>query len=106
MNEKTWLETDYKMTAFELANRILKCWQNMLTSSNTGYVMNRYIGSSIRLVEGVIDYVNTSQIQGSAICCDIENAFDTVDINVLLHTLKKINFGDQIIEWIKYSTTM
>ena len=54
------LNTDYKIAAFALANRLHRVLPRIVSEDQTGYVKNRYIGCNIRLIEDIIDYVNGS----------------------------------------------
>lgn len=95
------LNSDYKIAAFVLANRLHKVLPKLINSDQTGYVKNRYIGCNIRLIEDIIDYINEENKKGIIMFCDFEKAFDTVEINFLLQVLTKFNFGPNFIKWIK-----
>ena len=95
------LNTDYKIAAFAMSNRLHKVLSNIINSDQTGYIKKRFIGSNIRLINDIYEYVESTGSQGAAIYCDFEKAFDSVEINLLLKVLEKFNFGRSFIKWIK-----
>ena len=49
----------------------------------------------------VIDYTENNNISGAILLLDIEKAFDTVCHNFLFEVLKRFNFGDEFIKWVR-----
>ena len=95
------LNSDYKIAAYVIANRIQKVLPKIINLDQAGYIKNRYIGSNIRLISDVIEYVKDKNMEGAALFCDFEKAFDTIEIPFILKVLKKFNFGDSLQKWVR-----
>jgi hypothetical protein len=86
------LNTDYKIIAKILANRLKSVLPNIINDDQTGYIKDRYIGQNIRILEDVTFFTNQNQISGILLSIDFEKAFDSLNWNFLYKTLKKIQF--------------
>ena len=95
------LNTDYKILAHVLANRLKKVINKLIHTDQTGYLKGRSIGQNIRLIQDVIDYFENDNTQGAIIFLDFRKAFDTVNHNFLMRVLEKLNFGQSFIQWVK-----
>ena len=93
--------TDYKLLAHVLANRLHKILHNIISHDQTGYMKKRYIGNNVRKVLDTIEYLNRTNNSGILLMLDFEKAFDTVEWPFLFKVLEKFNFGNQFIKWIK-----
>ena len=104
-NLKNWrpislLNTDYKITAKAIANRIKPLLPSIISDTQTGFIKGRYIGENVRLLDEVMDYVEDANIPCLLFFSDFEKAFDSVDRNYLFKTLAHFNFGNSIKHWI------
>ena len=97
----TLLNVDYKIATKTIAHRISKVLPKLIDEDQTGYVNGRYIGQNIRLIQDVMIMTEVAEIPGMALFIDFKKAFDTVDWNFLFKTLEVLNFGPQILRWIK-----
>ena len=95
------LNTDYKILTKLLAIRLQKVLPSIISEDQTGYIKGRYIGENIRTILDVFEYTNNQVNPGAMIFLDFEKAFDTVSWDFLLKALKKFNFGENFIKWIK-----
>ena len=93
--------TDYKLLAHVLANRLHKILHNIISHDQTGYMKKRYIGNNVHKVLDTIEYLNRTNNSGILLMLDFEKAFDTVEWPFLFKVLEKFNFGNQFIKWIK-----
>ena len=84
----TLLNTDYKIIAKILANRLKAVLPNIINDDQTGYIKDRYIGQNIRILEDVTFFTNQNQIPGILLSIDFEKAFDSLNWNILYKTLK------------------
>jgi len=94
------LNTDYKLAAFVISGRMQQVLSNIVSTDQTGYIKGRFVGSNIRLIEDVFDYINKNNKEGATIFCDFEKAFDSVEFIFLKKVLEKFNFGPQFRQWI------
>ena len=102
----TLLTVDYKIIAKTLANRLRLCIDDLIHPDQSEFVKGRNIGDNIRLIMDVIDYTENNNISGAILLLDIEKAFDTVCHNFLFEVLKRFNFGDEFIKWVRLFYTV
>ena len=93
--------TDYKILAFSLANRLQKVLPYIINSDQTGYIKNRYIGNNIRLIYDILEYSTKYKKDGALIFLDFAKAFDSLEWKFMFNALKRFNFGKYFIDWIK-----
>ena len=94
------LNTDYKILAHVLANRLKKVINNLISNDQTGYIKGRNIGFNIRLIQDVIDYCENNEHDGTILFLDFQKAFDTVNHDFLKNVLIMYNFGNSFIKWV------
>ena len=95
------LNVDVKVVSKVLATRLKKVISNLVSSDQTAYVPDRYIGESVRLASDLLEYTNIHNLPGYMVTIDIEKAFDSVDHTFLLCALRKFGFGNNFIKWVK-----
>ena len=103
----TLLNVDYKIATRALAKRLQVIMTSIINSDQTGYVKGRYVGENVRLIEDVLRYTQKDEIPLVLLFLDFSKAFDSIDRNFLINSLKQFNFGHDFIKWIKtiYSNT-
>ena len=57
----------------------------------------RLIGESVRLISNVIEITEINNIEVFLVTMDIKKAFDSLDLNFLIFTLKQYSFGETFI---------
>ena len=92
--------TDYKLLAFVLSERLQHVIHTIIGDDQTAYIRKRFIGSSARTIIDIIDYCTKFNEQGLLLCLDFEKAFDSLEWGFLLKVLNKFNFGDNFIKWV------
>ena len=95
------LNTDYKIMAHALANRLKKVIDKLIHTDQSGYIKGRNIHHNIRLIQDVIDYFEENEEEGAIIFLDFQKAFDTINYQFLFNGLLKFNFGNSFIRWIE-----
>jgi len=93
--------TDYKILAFVLSNRLHQVIDKIIEPRQSAYVKNRYIGNNIRLVDDIIHYAGYKNIGGCILFLDFKKAFDSVNWKYIFSVMKRFNFGVSFISWIK-----
>ena len=73
------LNTDFKIFAHVLANRLKPLLPYLINENQTAYVKGRFIGQNVRLITDVIDYTDEMQIPGIVLFLDFQKAFDNVE---------------------------
>ena len=78
-----------------------KVLPTLINPDQTSYVKGRYIGENVRLIYDLLQYTDKLNKKGIAIFLDFKKAFDSIEWNYLLQTLRLFNFGLDIQNWIK-----
>ncbi len=91
------INVDYKILTFALANRIHKVIGKLINPNQVAYIHKRFIGTNIRLINDVFDNAD----EGLLFFLDFHKAFDSVEWNFIFNCLKRYNFGDSFIKWIR-----
>ena len=84
------LNTDLKMFSKVLAAKLKSVLPSLITSQQTAYVQNRYIGEGGRLIADILDISDKLSIDGYLVTFDIEKVFDSLDDEFLLVVLKNL----------------
>ena len=70
-----------------------------------GLVTGRFTGENTRMIYDIIDYCETFREKGILIILDFSKAFDTIEWPFIEDTLKRFNFGETFIDFIKLCQT-
>ena len=102
---KSWrplslLNTDYKILAKLLANRLRPVLSDIINPDQIGYMKNRFCGENTRLIADVIDFCNLTSKPGIVLLADFEKAFDTINWHFLDKALQLFGFGKVFCKWI------
>ena len=95
------LNTDYKILAKALANRLQKVIGHLICEDQVGYIKGRYIGEAIRTIEDIILLTKEQNTPGFITLIDFEKAFDSIEWPFLFKCLEKFNFGPVFTSWIR-----
>ena len=95
------LNLDLKILSKALATRIKQVLPSIISSEQTAYVKNRFIGEGGRLISDIIEISDTLNLNGFMVTIDFEKAFDSLNHDFLIQDLKKVGFPDYFIEWIE-----
>ena len=86
------LNVDLKMISTAYSEKLREALPYLISSQQTVYVQNRHFGEIGRLISDVIDITKT-KTYNSLVTMDFKKAFDSLDNNLLILTLKKYDFG-------------
>ena len=105
LNLKNWhpltlLNVDNKIYSKALATRLQKTQQLLICEEQTGFVKGRHLATNIVKILGVIEKCEEGQ-KGVLISFDFEKAFDTVEWEMIFHTLHLFGFGDPFIHMVE-----
>ena len=95
------LNVDLKLISHVLAQRLKKVLPKIINVDQTGYVKNRFVGFNLRQIQDIIDYADIYKIEGAIIFVDFTKAFDSLERNFMLNTLKHFGFNESFINWVK-----
>ncbi len=74
---------------------------SIISKDQSGYLKGRYIGQNIRLLQDISFFTELKQLPCMLLAIDYEKAFDSLNWNFLLKTLKHVNFGPNFISYVK-----
>ena len=74
---------------------------SLVSENQSAYVNNRFISEGGRLISGILEIIDSFQIDGLLMTIDIEKAFDYINHFSLIFVLKRYGFADDFIKWIK-----
>ncbi len=89
----TLLNSDYKLLASLYANRLKPCSEEIVSTTQSGFMKGRNISNNIRLVLNFLDYSDLVNEEALILFLDFYKAFDTVEHNFMYHTLNYFGFG-------------
>ena len=92
---------DSKLLSKTLAERLKLALPFLVSSDQTAYVKDRFMGESVRLISDILEVTKSLNIDGYILTMDIQKAFDSVDHVFLIEVLKSLNFNEEFIDWIK-----
>ena len=95
------LNIDYKIISKLFATRLKDVLPSLISSEQTAYVAKRFIGEGGRLISDILEMSDKLNIKGYLVTFDIEKAFDSLDHDFIIATLKKFGFKSNFINWIK-----
>ena len=95
------LDVDTKILSKAISNKLKAVLPTLISSQQTAFVKNRFIGESGRLMSDIIEISDWFNIEGFLVIMDIEKAFVTLDHDFLSSVLRKFGFGKNFITWIE-----
>lgn len=95
------LNTDYKLIAHVLSNRLHTVLPNIISKDQSGYLKGRNISINIRSIFDVIDEVQNSNSSGLLAFLDFEKAFDKLNWTFIQNSLDCFGFGPVLRQWVK-----
>ena len=91
------LNVDTKILSKAISNKLKTVLSNLISSQQTAYVKNRFIGE----ISDIIGISGGFNITSFLVAMDIEKAFDSLDHIFLISVLQKFGFGKKIITRIE-----
>ena len=95
------LNIDHKIISKLFATRLKDVLPSLISSKQTAYIAKRFIGEGGRLISDLLEMSDKLNIKGYLVTVDIEKAFDSLDHDFIIATLKKFSFKSNFINWIK-----
>ncbi len=95
------LNTDFKILAKVLANRLKKVLPEIITTNQAYSIIGREITDTVSNIRDKISYMIESKKEGYMVSIDLEKAFDRVEHDFLFELLEQFGFGDKFIKWIR-----
>lgn len=96
---------DYKLIAKTLSLRLDKVINKLIGSQQVGFMKGRSISTIHRNIDDLLEAYRKLNLDGILLAIDFRQAFDTININFILKSLKVFGFGDKFIQWIEILNT-
>ena len=87
------INVDAKIASKCLALRIRNVLSSLIHSDQTAYVKGRYIRESVRLINDILDYTDSNDIDTLLFSADFEKAFDSIDHCFLFSVLESLGLN-------------
>lgn len=95
------LNTDFKILAKVLANRLKKVLPGIITTNQAYSIIGREITDTVSNIRDKIRYMVENKKEGYMVSLDLEKAFDRVEHDYLFKLLEQFGFGNMFIKWIR-----
>ncbi len=103
----TLLTVDYnKILALVYANRLKFKFNHIIAETQSGFVKGRHISNNIRLILDLLDYADFVKSEAIILFLDFYKAFDTIEHEFLLQSLKLFGFGSSFVSIIDRDGTI
>ena len=98
---ETYYTSEYrlKIAAKALASRINKVLRTVTDSDQNGFICTWGAALSTRLIEDILRYTETNDIEGAMIWLDFRKAFNTIKRDFILYAFESFNFGESMKKW-------
>ena len=93
--------TDYKLLAKCLANRVSNVIDSIISEDQVGYIKGRNVATTLRTIDDLIDFWNLKDKPGILLVLDFQKAFDTISKNFMSTAFKRFGFGPDLQQWVK-----
>ena len=105
MYVKNWrpiilMNTDHKVFAKVLANRLLKVIHYIIGKKQTGYIKGKFIGLSIRKLIDLIFFVEKEEIPALLISVGFQKCFNTIEFQAIEGALAYFGIGPNFTNMI------
>ena len=88
---------DSKLWAKVQVSKLIKVIAKLIHPNQVAYIKGRYIGEGVRVIEGVIEYLKTTNSEGYLLAIDFEKAFDSLEWDFLWDALRAYGFPECFI---------
>jgi exonuclease III len=97
----TLLNTDYRVLAKVLANRLLRCAGRLISPEQSAFLRGRHIGDGVMLLQ-LLPHAMARQRHAGAVVAfmDFKKAYDTVSREFLLEVLREYGLGAGFVRWV------
>ena len=96
----TLLNTDYRVLAKVLADRLLVSMGDVIDPAQTAFLRERRIGDNIMLLQLLPHSLAAQQRTALAAFLDVAKAYDTVDRGFLQHVMAAMGAGAALLRWV------
>ena len=100
----TLLNTDYRLLARVLADRLQPALSKVVSPSQTAFLKGRRSGANILTLQLLAEGLPADSEMVAALL-DFSKAYDTIDRDFLLEVMKEMGVGDEFCTWVQILLT-
>ena len=100
MRPLTLINSDYKIIAKALDNRLRTYLPEIIEESQQGFIRSRRISVNLRKSLDIIEFSRWEQVPAMILSVDMEKCFDKISHCAALGALRYFNFGENFIRWV------
>ena len=97
----TLLNTDYRLLAKVLANRLKLHLPAIISREQTAFIPGRNMGENVMLLQLLPHLLRLHGRSAYAVFCDFRKAYDTVDRGFLLRIMEQLGVGPGFLAWAR-----
>ncbi|CAI7854043.1 unnamed protein product [Closterium sp. NIES-53] len=97
----TLMNTDYKVLAICLANRLQPLLPSLVHHSQTAFIKSRKIGDTLNDTLDIFDWASAHSLPLLALTVDTRKAYDMVDREFLFSCLSHLGLPAPFIHWVR-----
>jgi hypothetical protein len=95
------LTADYKILAKILTERLKKVMTRLIGSEQQGFIPGGDIAGNLLLMKEIIAHCDEEEIEGAMIMMDFMKAYDRVDRETVMETMKAMNIGEGFRDMVR-----
>ena len=95
------INVDAKIGSKSLATRVEGVLETVIHPDQCAYVKHRSTFDALRTIEDVFEFSKATHIPGLLVAIDFEKAFDSVNRDFLIKSLRAFGFGHDFVKWVK-----
>lgn len=95
------LNVDYKWFTKVLMMRLTPYAGKLINNTQTAFIPDRYILDGVIILHEILHELRVKNIKGIILKLDFEKAYDKVRWSFMMEVLRRKNFPDKWLEWIK-----
>ena len=95
------INVDVKICSKALSNRLIYILPKLIDQEQFAFVKGRNIEEPIRLIDDIMHYTKSKNLEHIVFAADFEKAFDSVNRCFIIEVLKTFGFGINFVNWIR-----
>jgi hypothetical protein len=95
------LNVDYKWFTKVLTMRLTPYAEKLISNTQTAFIPGRYILEGVIILHEIVHELRVTKMKGVALKLDFEKAYDKVHWYFMMDVMKKKNFPEKWLTWMK-----
>jgi hypothetical protein len=95
------LNVDYKWFTKVFTMRLTPYAEKLISNTQIAFISGRYILEGVILLHEILHELRVKKLKGIVLKLDFEKAYDKVQWEFMMDVLRKKNFPEKWLEWMK-----